>query len=148
GDRSRGVACRRRFNHADHHLREYQFAHHHDRGEGRRHDRVRRETLIGFGYIGEADAGRARGGGNMDTIERVNRILVAPTPEWQIIEEERGDLQYLLNNYIAILAGIPALSGLIGFSAIGVVAASGATLRVPVFSGLLGAVFGYLMAFV
>jgi Yip1 domain len=90
----------------------------------------------------------AYGEADMDIIERVNRILTTPTTEWKIISEERGDLQFLLNNYIAILAGIPAVCGLIGFAAIGVVAPSGATLRVPLFSGLLGAVFGYLMAFV
>jgi hypothetical protein len=93
-------------------------------------------------------SGTREGGGHMNIFERVYRILVSPTTEWNIIEHERGDLSYLLNSYVAVLATIPALSGLIGFSAIGVGVPDVGTVRVPVFSGLLGAVFGYLSAFV
>jgi Yip1 domain len=81
-------------------------------------------------------------------VARVIGILLTPTTEWKIIAEERDDLSYRLNIYIAILAAIPAVAGFIGFSAVGVVIPSGATVRVPVLSGLLGAVFGYVMAFV
>jgi Yip1 domain len=84
----------------------------------------------------------------MNIFERVHRILLRPTAEWKIIEEERADLSYQLHSYVAALAAIPALFGLIGFSAIGVEAPGVGTVRVPVFSGLLGAVFGYLFAFV
>jgi hypothetical protein len=84
----------------------------------------------------------------MNIFERVYRILLRPSAEWKIIDEERADLSYLLNIYIAALAAIPAVSGLIGFSAIGVEVPDVGTVRVPVFSGLLGAVFGYLFAFV
>ena len=84
----------------------------------------------------------------MNIFERVYRILLRPSAEWKIIDEERADLSYLLNIYIAALAAIPAVSGLIGFSAIGVEVPGVGTVRVPVFSGLLGAVFGYLFAFV
>jgi hypothetical protein len=84
----------------------------------------------------------------MNIFERVYRILSKPTTEWTIIEQERGDLSYLVNSYVAALAAIPAVSGLIGFSAIGVAIPNVGTSRVPVFSGLLGAVFGYLFAFV
>jgi hypothetical protein len=84
----------------------------------------------------------------MNIFERVYRILLRPSAEWKIIDEERADLSYLLNIYIAALAAIPAVSGLIGFSAIGVEVPDVGTVRVSVFSGLLGAVFGYLFAFV
>jgi hypothetical protein len=79
-------------------------------------------------------------------IERVGAILLSPTMEWNAIEREHSSL--LLNAYIALLAAIPALSGLIGFSAIGVGVPSLGTVRVPVVYGLLGAVCGYLLAFV
>jgi hypothetical protein len=87
-------------------------------------------------------------GGLMKVVDRVIGILGRPRAEWTIIERERGDLSYLLNSYVAILAAIPALSGLIGFVAIGVGMPNVGTVRVPVFPGLLGAVFGYLFAFV
>jgi hypothetical protein len=86
-------------------------------------------------------------GGLMKVVSRVTGILMRPAAEWRIIEQERGDLSYLLNSYVAILAAIPALSGLIGFVAIGVGVPHVGTVRVPVFPGLLGAVFGYLFAF-
>jgi hypothetical protein len=85
---------------------------------------------------------------NFDILERVKAMLLAPATDWTNIDQERSDLAYLLTNYIAILAVIPAVAGFIGFSAIGVVIPSGATLRVPVFPGLMGALFGYLMSFV
>ena len=80
--------------------------------------------------------------------ERVNAVLLKPATEWQRIEQERDDLTYVLNVYIAILAAIPAVAGFIGFSAVGVALADGTILRVPVLLGLLGALFGYVMSFV
>jgi hypothetical protein len=84
----------------------------------------------------------------MTIFERVYGILLRPSAAWTQIAEERDDLPYRLNTYIAVLAGIAALCSLIGFSAIGAGVPEVGTVRVPVFSGLLGAVFGYLFAFV
>ena len=83
----------------------------------------------------------------MNIFGRMYRILRSPTTEWMVIEQERADVSYQLNSYVAVLAAIPAISGLIGFSAIGVGVPDVGTMRVPVFSGLLGAVFGYVSAF-
>jgi Yip1 domain len=92
---------------------------------------------------------QARGaGGSMNVIGRANGVLFRPRAEWKSVEHEDGELSYVLNSYVAILAAIPALSGLIGFSAIGAGVPNVGTVRVPVFSGLLGAVFGYVFAFV
>jgi hypothetical protein len=79
-------------------------------------------------------------------IERAGGILVGPTMEWNAIEREHSIL--LLNGYVALLAAIPALSGLLGFSAVGEGEPSLGTLRVPVLSGLLAALSGYLLTFV
>ncbi|MBO0754937.1 MAG: YIP1 family protein [Bradyrhizobiaceae bacterium] len=79
-------------------------------------------------------------------LQRAGGILLRPTMEWKAIEREHSNL--LLNGYVALLAAIPALSGLIGFSAIGVGVPSLGTVRVPFLSGLLGAVSGYLLAFI
>lgn len=79
-------------------------------------------------------------------IERATGILLSPTMEWNAIEREHSNTS--LNGYVALLAAIPALSGLIGFSGIGAGVPSLGTVRVPVLSGLLAAVSGYLLAFV
>jgi hypothetical protein len=79
-------------------------------------------------------------------MQRVGGILLCPTAEWNAIEGEHSGL--VVNGYVALLAAIPALSGLIGFSAIGEGVPSLGIVRVPVLSGLLAAVSSYLLAFV
>jgi hypothetical protein len=88
------------------------------------------------------------GGGQMNVLARLGGILLRPATEWQSIAQEDGELSYVLNIYVAILAAVPALAGLVGFSAIGAGVPNVGTVRVPVFSGLAGAVFGYVFAFV
>lgn len=79
-------------------------------------------------------------------IERAGAILLSPTMEWNAIEREHDNV--LLNSYVALLAAVPAVSGFVGFSVIGAGVPSLGTVRVPIFSGLLGAISGYLLAFV
>jgi hypothetical protein len=50
----------------------------------------------------------------MNLGERVKAILLTPDSEWSVIEREPGDAAYLFTNYVAILAAIPAVCGLIG----------------------------------
>jgi hypothetical protein len=52
----------------------------------------------------------------MNLVERVKAILLTPKTEWAVIEGESGDAQYLFTNYVAILAAIPAVSALLGYS--------------------------------
>jgi len=73
-------------------------------------------------------------------IERVKAILLTPQTEWPVIAREPGDVSVLFTRYVAILALIPALAGFIGMSLVGS--------YVPFFSGLISAVFGYVMTFV
>jgi hypothetical protein len=73
-------------------------------------------------------------------IERVKAILLTPQTEWPVIAREPGDVSVLFTRYVAILALIPALAGFIGMSLVG--------RYVPFFSGLISAVFGYVMTFV
>ena len=51
----------------------------------------------------------------------------------------------MLSRYVAWLALIPAVFGFIGASLIGVIVPGGGTVRTPVFDGLFGAIFGYVM---
>ncbi|MCZ7660550.1 MAG: YIP1 family protein [Xanthobacteraceae bacterium] len=50
----------------------------------------------------------------MNLVERVKAIILTPKTEWPVIERESGDVGYLFQNYVAILAAIPAVAGLVG----------------------------------
>src|SRR4051812_16778372 len=52
--------------------------------------------------------------GSMNLVERVKAIVLTPRTEWPVIAAEPGDAAYLFRNYVAILAAIPAVAGLIG----------------------------------
>jgi hypothetical protein len=88
------------------------------------------------------------GEGPMTLVERVKGILLRPAAEWQIIEREPGDPKYLFQNYVAILALIPAVAGFIGTAMVGVGVPGAGTVRVPIFAGLVSAILGYLLTFV
>ena len=83
----------------------------------------------------------------MNLFERVKGILLNPRAEWAIIEREPGDMAYLFMNYVAILAAIPAVCGFIGGSLIGISLPGLGAVRVPIVTGLMGAVLGYLLTF-
>src|SRR5262249_51517364 len=84
----------------------------------------------------------------MDIVKRVKGILLIPETEWLTIEEEPGTPGYLFGTYAVYLAAIPALAGFIGASVIGVRSPLLGTMRAPLFTGLLGAVVGYVLNFV
>jgi hypothetical protein len=52
----------------------------------------------------------------MNLVERVKAILLTPKTEWRAIEPEPGDPAFLFQNYVAILAAIPAVCGFIGMT--------------------------------
>ncbi len=83
----------------------------------------------------------------MNLLERVKGILLNPRAEWPVIEREQGDVAYLFMNYVAILAAIPAICGFIGTSLIGISLPGLGTVRVPIVTGLVGAIVGYLLTF-
>jgi len=81
----------------------------------------------------------------MNAARRAKAMLIDPLREWARIEHEAGDPAYLLSRYVAVLALIPALFGFIGTSLIGVIVPGAGAVRTPVFDGLFGAIFGYVM---
>ena len=78
----------------------------------------------------------------MNAFVRAKAILVDPAAAWLGIEKEIGDPAYLLSRYVAVLALIPALSGFVGATLIGVVTPSG-VLRADLIDGLFGAIVSY-----
>ncbi|MGE0749108.1 MAG: Yip1 family protein [Variibacter sp.] len=84
----------------------------------------------------------------MNLVERVKALLLTPRAEWPVIEREPGDIGHLFVNYVGYLAVIPAVAGFVGGSVVGVTVGGLGTVRTGFFSGLMFAIFSYLMTFV
>jgi hypothetical protein len=82
----------------------------------------------------------------MNPARRAKAILFDPAATWPRIEEESGDPAFVLSQYVAWLALIPAVGGFIGTSVVGEVVPSAGVLRASIFNGLFGAIFGYVMS--
>ena len=82
----------------------------------------------------------------MNAASRAHAVVADPSAEWAKIENEPGDAAYLLTGYVAPLALIPAIFGLIGACVVGVEGPGARILRGPIFDGVFGAVFGYVMS--
>jgi len=80
----------------------------------------------------------------MNLIERVKEILFAPKSTWPVIETEETSVAELYVQYIMILAAIQAVAGFIGMTVFGV-GGFGVTVRVPVVTGLVQMVLGYVL---
>lgn len=81
----------------------------------------------------------------MNLVQRVKDILLAPKTTWPQIDQEPADVKSLYANYIVFLAAIPAIATFIGLSLFGI-GAFGVSYRVPVMSGLVNMVVGYLLS--
>jgi hypothetical protein len=74
----------------------------------------------------------------MNLVERVKAILVTPKTEWQVIARAPGDLRMLFTSYVAILAAIPAICGLVGWVLVGA----------PLLTGIMITLVRYVLSFV
>ncbi len=81
----------------------------------------------------------------MDLVERVKKILLEPSQEWQVIQKETGSTADLYKNYIAPLAAIGPVASLIGLSVFGVSVPLLGTYRAPFGTGLLHALVRYVL---
>ncbi len=84
----------------------------------------------------------------MDTITRAKNICLTPKTEWPIIAEEQTPTGALISGYVAPLAAIGAIAGLIGGSLVGVTLPFAGTYRVPITAGIVSAIFAFVMAIV
>lgn len=81
----------------------------------------------------------------MDIISRVKDILLTPKSAWSTIAVEETDTATLYMQYVMPLAAIPAVAGFIGMSLFGV-GGFGVSIRVPIMTGLVQMVLGYVMS--
>ncbi len=84
----------------------------------------------------------------MDLVQRAKNICLSPTTEWPVIAAEQTPPATLVTQYVVPLAAIGAVAGLIGGSLIGRTLPFVGTYRVPIVTGLVGAVFAFVMAIV
>ncbi|MEO8079802.1 MAG: Yip1 family protein [Caldimonas sp.] len=81
----------------------------------------------------------------MSLIERVQSILLRPKQTWPVIAAEPADAASIYSRYLVVLAAIPALARFIGFSLVGF-GVAGVSMRVPIVSGLVSMVLGYVVS--
>jgi hypothetical protein len=84
----------------------------------------------------------------VDIKTRVRNILLTPNTEWPTIAEEATPPGTLVSSYVIPLAAIGAIAGFIGGSLVGATVPFLGTYRVPIMTGLLGAVFVFCFAIV
>ena len=83
----------------------------------------------------------------MNLIQRTQDILLRPNSTWPQIEQESGDPASIYKDYLIYLAAIPALASFVGLSLIGV-GLFGFGMRVPIVSGFVHMVVGYVLSLV
>jgi hypothetical protein len=83
----------------------------------------------------------------MNLLERVKAVMTSPEPAWAEIDGEADGIVELFANYAAYLVAIPAVAGFIGMSLIGFGVPGAGTMRVPLVTGLLAALFQYVAMF-
>jgi hypothetical protein len=80
-------------------------------------------------------------------LTRIRNIVADPRAEWPLIATEPGDPMRLFVGYVAVLAAIPAISGFVGSSLVGISVSVG-RLHDPILFGLMRALISYLFSFV
>jgi hypothetical protein len=83
----------------------------------------------------------------MSLVGRVRGILLAPRKEWPVIEAESATTSSIFSGYVIPLAAIPAVAGFVGTSLVGV-HALGVSVKVPISTGITGAVVRYILSLV
>ncbi len=84
----------------------------------------------------------------MGLAERVKAICLKPKETWGVVKGEQTTVKELFTSYAGILAVIPPLAILIGFSIVGVRVPLVGTWRQPLLNGLVHAVIYYILSLV
>ena len=84
----------------------------------------------------------------MNLVQRVQRILLSPKTEWEIIDTEPATPAGLYTGYILPLAAIGPVAQVIGYSVFGMTVPFMGTYRVPLGSAITSAVVTYILTLV
>jgi hypothetical protein len=83
----------------------------------------------------------------MNIVDRVKNLITAPAKEWEVIKGESWMVADLFTKYAIILAGIPAIAGLIGYSLFGFSYGFG-SFKLPIGTSITWAVLTYILSLV
>jgi hypothetical protein len=83
----------------------------------------------------------------MNIVDRVKNILLAPAKEWEVIKGEPWTTTDLFIKYAIILAAIPAVAGLLGYSLFGLSYGFG-TIKLGIGTSLTWAILTYILSLV
>jgi hypothetical protein len=81
----------------------------------------------------------------MNLVERAKNILVTPKTEWEVIKNEQTTTADLFTKYAMILALIPVIATIIGFSLVGVSYGFGIAFKWPISSSIFHGVLSYVL---
>src|SRR5687768_3386141 len=84
----------------------------------------------------------------MNLVDRAKNICLTPKTEWPVIAGETTPQGTLITGYVIPLAAIGAIAGFIGMSLIGFSTPFTGTVRIPIVTGMVNAVFAVGMAVV
>lgn len=83
----------------------------------------------------------------MNIVDRVKNILLTPAKEWEVIKGETWTTTDLFTKYAIILAAIPAVAGLLGYSLFGLSYGFG-TIKLGIGTSLTWAILTYILSLV
>jgi hypothetical protein len=83
----------------------------------------------------------------MNLVDRVKNLILTPAKEWEVIKGESWTVADLFTKYAIILAGIPAIAGLIGYSLFGFSYGFG-SFKLPIGTSITWAVLTYILSLV
>jgi hypothetical protein len=81
----------------------------------------------------------------MNLVQRVQRILLSPRTEWEVIDAEPTTPAQLYTGYVMLLAAIGPIAQLIGYSVFGITVPFMGTYRVPIGSAITSAIVTYIL---
>jgi hypothetical protein len=81
----------------------------------------------------------------MNLVDRAKNIMFNPRQEWGVVKSESIATQDMYLKYAVILAAIPAVAGLIGFSMVGISWGFG-TIKIPFGTALTWAITHYIIS--
>lgn len=84
----------------------------------------------------------------MNLVQRVQRILLSPRTEWEVIDAEPTTLAGLYTGYIMPLAAIAPIAQVIGYSVFGITVPFMGTYRVPIGSAITSAIITYILTLI
>ena len=83
----------------------------------------------------------------MNLVDRVKNLLLSPAKEWEVIKAESWSTADLFTKYAIILAAIPAVAGLLGYSFFGLSYGFGA-IKLGFGTSLTWAILTYILSLV